>query len=189
MANKVYQIKIALENIRPPIWRRILVSGDTTLDEMHDIMQAIMGWWDYHLHQFIVHGEYYGVPDDEYIGWREMRDEQNYTLEPLIPAEKFKFVYEYDFGDSWEHKLLVEKIMTPQEVQRLHAGPLPVCLKGKRSRPPEDVGGVWGYANFLQAIGDPEHPEHDEYLEWAGGDFDPERFDLEEVNQALQRFH
>jgi len=92
-----------------------------------------------------------------------------------------KFVYEYDFGDSWEHILLVEKVL-PMEPDQQY----PVCIKGKRACPPEDVGGVWGYYGFLEAIQDPDHPEHEDYLEWIGEDFDPEAFDLDAVNAALR---
>jgi hypothetical protein len=97
-----------------------------------------------------------------------------------VTGEKFKFVYEYDFGDSWEHVLLVEKVLPPEPGQRY-----PVCIKGRRACPPEDVGGIWGYAYFLEAIQNPDHPEREDYLEWIGGEFDPQAFDLEEVNAAL----
>jgi hypothetical protein len=98
----------------------------------------------------------------------------------MTPTKNERFDYEYDFGDGWEHRILVEKIL-PLEPGRAY----PVCIKGRRACPPEDVGGTWGYAAFLDAIGDPEHPEHDSYLEWIGGEFDPEAFDLDEVNDAL----
>ena len=176
----IYQIKVTLEDSKPPIWRRLLVRSDVILAELHDIIQAAFGWWDYHLHQFIVGETYFGVPDPDYEDYLEMNDEQDVTLSQVAPREGSKFRYEYDFGDSWLHQVLLEKILPPEPGQVY-----PVCIKGRRARPPEDVGGMWGYYHFLEAIQDPDHEEHDEYLEWVGGEFDPEAFDQEQVNQAL----
>jgi hypothetical protein len=178
----IYQIKVTLTGSKPPIWRRIQVRSDITLAKLHDIIQAVMGWDDYHLHQFIVGGLYFGVPDPDYGDWVDMRDEQKMRLNQITTSQGFKFAYEYDFGDSWEHTLLVEKILPPEEGVQY-----PVCVKGRRACPPEDVGGIWGYDGFLEAIQDPNHPEHDMYLEWIGGEFDPEAFDLDEANAALRR--
>ena len=177
----IYQIKVTLNDSKPPIWRRILVRSDITLAKLHRIIQAVMGWADYHLHQFIVGRTYYGVPHPDYGGFVEMRDESRVRLNRIVPGERFKFRYEYDFGDSWLHTLLVEKILPPEPGQQY-----PVCIKGKRACPPEDVGGIWGYYGFLEATQNPDHPEHEEYLEWVGGEFDPEAFDLDEVNRALR---
>ncbi|MDH7484783.1 MAG: plasmid pRiA4b ORF-3 family protein [Anaerolineae bacterium] len=177
----IYQIKVTLEDSKPPIWRRILVRSDITLDKLHRILQVVMGWGDYHLHQFIVGRTHYGEPHPDYEGFLEMHDERQVKLNQIVPGEGFKFRYEYDFGDSWLHQVLVEKILPSEPGQHY-----PVCIKGQRACPPEDVGGIWGYYDFLQAIQDPHHPEHDEYLEWIGGEFDPEEFDLDEVNQALR---
>lgn len=112
----------------------------------------------------------------------EFKNEKRARLNEIAPAEKFMFVYEYDFGDSWDHDILVEKIIQPEE-ELLH----PVCLKGKRARPPEDCGGAPGYYMFLEAIRDPKHPEHEDMLEWAGGKFDPEKFDIDEINRRLSK--
>jgi hypothetical protein len=111
----------------------------------------------------------------------DLRDEQPVKLSKVISGETFKFFYLYDFGDSWEHEVLVEKV--------LQADPeisYPICLKARRACPPEDCGGVWGYESFLGAIQDPAHPEHDEMLEWIGGSFDPEAVNLEEINFSLK---
>ncbi len=176
----IYQLKITLRDSRPPIWRRVLVPGDFSLRKLHQVAQIAMGWTDSHLHQFTVGGTYYGEPhpDDE----MEMNDERRFTLNRIAPREKSKFAYEYDFGDSWDHEVLVEKIFPPEPGVKY-----PLCVKGKRACPPEDVGGVWGYDKFLKAICDPKHEEHDSYLEWIGGEFDPEAFDLDEINQELRR--
>ena len=180
-SNQIYQIKVTLDDTHPPIWRRILVPAHTTLLKLHDILQIVMGWEDYHLHMFTIEGSIYGDPADDEYGDFGTIDEANYKLNRVIYQEGQRLSYEYDFGDSWDHTLLVEKILLPQEGIRY-----PLCLKGKRACPPEDVGGVWGYENFLEAIRNPDHDEHEEYLTWVGGEFDPEAFDLEEVNTRLR---
>lgn len=178
----IYQMKVTLKYSKPPIWRRIQVAGDTRLDKLHLILQAVMGWENYHLHQFIVGGTYYGKPHPDYDAFFEMKDEKEVRLNQIAPREKFKFIYEYDFGDSWEHELLVEKILPPEPDVHYSR-----CIKGKRACPPEDVGGVWGYDSFLEAIQNPDDSEHEDMLEWIGGEFDPEAFDLDEINEALRR--
>lgn len=179
LTGTIYQLKVTLRGSKPLIWRRLLVSDQTTLGKLHDILQIAMGWTDSHLHLFSIGGVNYGVPSPD--DWGPVEDERRVNLQRVVQTEKAKFRYEYDFGDSWEHEIVVEKIMasTP-EMQ------IPSCIKGVRACPPEDVGGVWGYASFLEAIQDPEHPEHDTMVEWIGDDFDPEEFDMEEVNAALR---
>lgn len=179
---QIYQIKITLKGSKPPIWRRVRVSGGITLNVLHDIIQATMGWWDAHLHQFAIGGTSYGMPYPDLGFGVQMEDETQFWLDQVAPREGFKFTYEYDFGDSWYHDLLVERISAPTADL-----PHPLCLAGRRACPPEDVGGIWGYADFLEAIRDPDHPEHEGYLEWIGDEFDPEAFDLEEANRALRR--
>lgn len=176
----VWQLKITLKDSSPPIWRRILVADDTSLSKLHLILQIAMGWTDSHLHQFTIHGRDYGVPDREFEGRTE--DERKVRLLQVIDGEKDRFLYEYDFGDSWTHQILVEKMAPREEGKRY-----PVCVAGKMACPPEDCGGVWGYQNFLKAISDPKHPEHEDMIEWIGGGFDPKAFDLDGVNQQLGR--
>ena len=180
-SNQIFQIKVTLDDTHPPIWRRIQVPGNTTLLKLHDILQIVMGWEDYHLHMFTIEGTIYGDPADDEYGDLGTVDEARFKLNQVIHREGQRLSYEYDFGDSWDHTLLVEKILLPQEGVRY-----PTCLKGKRACPPEDVGGVWGYENFLDAIRDPDHDEHEMYLTWIGGEFDPEAFDLAEVNIRLR---
>jgi len=178
---RVYQLKITLKDSTPPIWRRVLVPENVTLFELHEIIQRVMGWQDYHLHQFTIAGQLYGNPEDDEFGDLNIENEKRYRLNQFGFREKSKFSYEYDFGDSWEHTLLVEKILPAEK-----GGRYPVCTAGKRACPPEDCGGICGYEEFLETIANPEDEEHDETLEWVGGDFDPEEFDLDEVNAALQ---
>lgn len=175
----IYQLKISLRNSKPPIWRRILVPGKFSLYKLHEVIQIAMGWTDSHLHQFIINGEYYGIPSPE--DFEPMINERRHTLYEIAGLTR-KFVYEYDFGDSWEHEIVIEKSLPPEA-----GADYPVCIKGKRACPPEDVGGVWGYDNFLQALKDPKHDEHDMYIEWIGDDFDPEEFDLDSINDVLRR--
>ncbi len=172
----IYQLKVTLRGSKPSIWRRLLVPADLTLGDLHAILQVAMGWTDSHLHEFQVGDERYGEPAPE----MEVVDEDRVRLSKVIPGEKFKFRYEYDFGDSWEHVVLVEKVL-PAELGRSY----PTCLKGKGNCPPEDCGGIWGFADFLAAMADPNHPEHEPLKEWSGGDYDPEEFDLAEVNRIL----
>lgn len=175
----VWQLKITLKDSSPPIWRRILVAGDTSLAKLHRILQTVMGWTDSHLHQFMIDRRYYGVPDPEF--GNETEDERRVKLVEVVHGEKDRFLYEYDFGDGWSHQILVEKI-APKEEGKYY----PVCVAGKRSCPPEDCGGIWGYQNFLEAISDPKHPEHESMTEWIGARFDPEAFKLDWINQQLR---
>ena len=177
----IYQIKISLIGAKPPIWRTVLVPGDIGLADFHEVIQATMGWTNSHLHQLIANQVFYGIPDDDFE--LEMEDENQYKLSQLLTKEKESLVYEYDFGDSWEHKISLEKIL-PSDPKIA----LPVCLKGKRACPPEDCGGIWGYEELLQTISNPKHPDHKEMLEWLGGEFDPEEFDLEEINEDLEEY-
>jgi hypothetical protein len=179
----IYQLKVTLDRIRPPIWRRIQVRGDISLFKLHKILQEVMGWYDCHLHQFLIDGESYSIISREadMLG-DDFKDEKKFRLDRIIPGEKFKFVYEYDFGDSWSHTILVEKIFKPEE-ELEH----PVCLKGKRSAPPEDCGGEGGYYHLLKALRDRSHPEHKDMLMWVGGKFDPEYFDADMVNERLKK--
>jgi Plasmid pRiA4b ORF-3-like protein len=175
----IYQIKVTLKGSKPPIWRRMQVSSATTLAQLHHILQRVMRWEGYHLYHFVVGGLEYGDPS--MLEEMEGEDARRVTLAALVSGEKGKFLYEYDFGDSWEHELLIEKVL-PFEAEKRY----PVCLTGKRACPPENCGGIWGYAGFLDTIQDPQHPEHEEMVEWVGGEFDPEAFDLDEVNRELQ---
>lgn len=177
----IYQIKVTLKDSKPPIWRRILVADTTTLSKLHDILQTVMGWMNSHLHHFIIDGQFYGEPPDDEFGIMETKDETRFKLNQFVSRAGFKFRYEYDFGDSWLHDLVVEKILPAEK-----GAQYPVCIAGKRACPPEDVGGVWGYEDFLKTISNPKNLEHNEMMEWVGGDFDPERFNLIAVNAGLQ---
>jgi Plasmid pRiA4b ORF-3-like protein len=174
----IYQIKISLSGAKPPIWRTVLVASIINLETFHEVIQLVMGWTNSHLHQFVANNVFYGIPDDDF--GMEIEDETKYKLSHLLKKEKDTIKYEYDFGDSWEHKILLEKIL-PFDTKTV----LPVCIKGKRACPPEDCGGIWGYEELLEIISDSKHPEHESMLEWLGGSFDPDEFDLEDINDDL----
>lgn len=177
--SSIYQLKVTLQDISPPIWRRLIVDADTTLAHLHKVLQAAFGWENCHLHVFSAHDVRYGTPSQD--DWEPVRDERRTKIGEVLRKPKEGMVYEYDFGDSWEHQIIFEKVLATSE----HS--MPACSAGKRACPPEDCGGPWGYANFLDAISDANHPEHAEYLEWIGGEFDPEKFSLDAVNAALGR--
>ena len=179
---KIYQLKVSLTGSKPPIWRRILVQDSVSLDRFHDILQIVMGWENAHLHQFIANRQFYGVVDPEF-DFPEMHDERKFRLRDLLRKDKESIVYEYDFGDSWRHEITLEKII-PYDPSIS----VPACVEAEGACPPEDIGGIWGYYSFLEAINDPSHPEHDEFKEWMGGDFDPSEYDLEGVNEVLEEY-
>jgi hypothetical protein len=182
-SSPIYQIKVTLKGIHPPIWRRIQVPGDLTLPELHAVLQIVMGWTNSHLHGFRVGELFYTEPDPDYAPITVM-DERRFQLNQIAPEVGARFRYDYDFGDSWEHDLVVEQILLPEAgVAYLR------CVDGKRTCPLEDVGGISGYAEFLTAIHNPRHPEHANWLQWAGGQFDPESIDLQKVNELLQVFY
>jgi Plasmid pRiA4b ORF-3-like protein len=182
-SSEIYQLKITLRNIRPPVWRRVWVPTHFTLAQLHQVIQIAMGGWlDYHLHAFDIAGREYGVPlspGENDWGAPPVNDEARVRLAVLVGVGS-KFRYTYDFGDDWEHEILVEKVL-PIDPQVSY----PVCIKAKRACPPEDCGGPWGYAELLEILAVPEHPEYEERLEWVGETFDPEKFDVGEINQVL----
>jgi len=176
----MYQIKVTLNGVRPSIWRRLVVPSSLSLMDLHDVLQVAMGWMDSHLHQFVARGKLYGQPDPEFGMGRI--NEKRVRLDEVLRTEKDAMTYEYDFGDGWEHKIVLEKVLGNAEE---HAAPS--CIAGARACPPEDCGGVWGYANLLKVISDSSNPEHEEMLEWLGDGFDPERFDVSVINSVLVR--
>ena len=178
----LYQLKVTLRNIHPPIWRRIQVWEDTTLAQLHTILQIVMGWEDYHLHEFVIGRRLYNVPDpDDDMNERKVVDESHVPLGEVVPRVGTKFAYLYDFGDSWEHDLILEVILLPETTAQY-----PTCIGGERRTPPEDVGGVMGYEEYLAVLADPEHEEHGNMLQWRG-QFDPESFAPDQANQGLRK--
>ena len=179
---EIYQIKVTLLGMTPPIWRRLLVPAEITLERLHHVLQVAMGWEDCHLHDFRIGSKRFGEPDpdDRLMGLPSTGNERTARLSSVLSRIGAKATYTYDFGDGWEHGILVEKVL-PREPGLSY----PACVGGKRHGPPEDCGGIPGYYNLLEAIRDPDHDEHEETLEWIGGDFDPEAFSVDHVNRKL----
>ena len=177
----VYQLKVTLTDTKPPIWRRVLVDGQRTLDHLHEVIQAAFGWWDYHLHEFEVGRTRYGVPDPDEDWGEPARDERRTRLD-AIADEGTSFRYTYDFGDGWDHRVVVEKVLPPTADFAV-----PGCVDGRRACPPEDCGGTWGYRELVEILADPAHPEHGERREWLGREFDPESFDPSDFEHNLRK--
>ena len=173
----VYQLKITLTGTKPPIWRRIQVPATIKLADLHDVLQVALGWTNSHLHQFEQAGQCWGMAEHEEL---EESDESRMRLNKLLKAPGDKMKYTYDFGDDWRYTVVLEKILPGAPMKTAQ------CVGGARCCPPEDVGGVYGYYDFVEALSDPAHERHEERLEWAG-DFDPEAFDVNEVNAVLAR--
>lgn len=175
----LYQLKVTLRDVHPPIWRCIQVWDETTLAQLHRILQIAIGWEDAHLHEFHIGPEVYGMPDPD--DERTVIDERRHRLREVVPQVGTSFEYVYDFGDNWRHELLLEKVVPPDPEPQY-----PRCLAGERRAPPEDVGGPLGYADYLEAMTDARHEEHESMLEWRGP-FDSELFSLAAVNRRLQK--
>jgi hypothetical protein len=176
----VFQLKVTLLDTKPPIWRRVLVDGSSTLDQVHEVIQAAFGWWNYHLHEFEVGRNRYGVPDPDEDWGAPPRDERRTRL-AAIAGEGSSFRYTYDFGDGWDHRVVVEGLLPPSADTAT-----PACIGGRRACPPEDCGGTWGYRELLEILADPTHPEHGERREWLGRPFDPDAFDPREFDDNLR---
>ncbi len=177
-ADTIYQLKITLQGTKPPIWRRVQTK-DCTLALLHEIIQVAMGWQFSHLYDFEVAGERYG--DQQLIEDMEWESDRKMKLSQIVRAGHSRFTYLYDMGDNWEHTIQIEETFAAEPTLKY-----PRCIGGARACPPEDCGGVWGYVDFLKAVQNPRHKEHDEMLEWVGGEFDPEAFDADNVNKQLR---
>jgi hypothetical protein len=180
---EIYQLKVTLLGTRPPIWRRLLVPSDLNLTQLHDVLQVAMGWQDGHLHEFLAGGRRFGPPDpeDQFMA-DDVGDERKVRVFRLFGRTGAKALYTYDFGDTWEHSIVLEK--------RLPAAPnmiYPICADGQLACPPEDCGGIPGFYDLLDALQDPAHEEHQQLRDWVGGDYDPEVFSIEAVNRILTR--
>lgn len=178
--NVIVQIKVKLLGVaKPPVWRRLQLRADTRLDQLHEILQATLGWENYHMHMFSFSEEKFGIPDRE-LGFS---DERQATLGELIDLGA-RFRYTYDFGDNWEHEILVEDLLDADPDTHY-----PVLVAAKGACPPEDCGSPWGYANLKEILADPNHDEHQEMLEWLGLDnaseFDPAAVATEDIDYEL----
>lgn len=188
MEDRMYLLKIKLLDIEPEIWRRFVVPADITLDRLHDVIQIVMGWHDYHLHEFIIGKKRY--TEDPEFPEDGLEEEDRYYLVDLIKRKGQKFTYIYDFGDNWEHELVLEdsRYFDPELQAEIE------CLEGERACPPEDVGSVPGYYDFCEAVRDPSNEDHEnltlwyDSFPWYETAFDSERFDLDKVNRELLKY-
>lgn len=176
---RVFDLKVTLRHITPPVWRLVRVKGSTRLSRLHEVLQATMGWWNCHLHQYKVGDRLLGEPDPD--GLMEMADEHDFTL-TQIASRHDHFVYEYDFGDGWKHDIIIEEKLVAEPGVRY-----PVLLDGGRACPKEDSGGPHGYEQLLVVLSDPTHEDYAQMKDWAGDDYDPEKFDRNAVDAALER--
>ena len=174
------QIKITLLESKPPIWRRFLITDNYRLDHFHQVIQTVMGWTDSHLHDFRIGRRSFGMLLDDGFDLDDIEDETKFYLKDFSLKKGDRIIYLYDFGDGWEHLIEIES------VEKVENASLE-CLKGKRACPPEDCGGIWGYSDMLEIVKNPKHPEYDEYIEWLGGEIDPEYFSLSDINQELKK--
>jgi hypothetical protein len=169
------QMKITLKGVSPPVWRRFMVQDNITFHKLHEIIQEVMGWGNYHLYEFDVKKFRIGLPDEDI---EDMTDSKKLRISAL-KMEGLKITYCYDFGDNWEHSILVEKITE-------ESGCCPECIAGKRACPPEDCGGPYGYEELLEIRKNPKHPDYKHLIvDWLGRDFDPEAFDVKKVNSRI----
>jgi len=179
-SKQICQLKITLRGSKPPIWRRVLVPSDTTLFQLHMIIQTVMNWGNYHLHEFRVGKSFYGIPNSE-VEDDVTINEKLVRLAKVIRSSGGRFIYVYDFGDDWQHDILLEETLPPADGVRY-----PVCTAGKLACPPDDSGAIWGYQTMLEVLKHPEHSEYENIREWLGPDWDPTRFSQDEVNEALK---
>lgn len=174
-------LRITLNGLQPEVWRQVRVPADLTLGGLHWVIQFSMGWTNSHLHMF--HVQDIPVSDLRFeIEEEDLRDENTITVREAMPRLRSSMRYEYDFGDSWEHTVKREESVAP-----VTGEPAILCLDGAQACPPEDCGGTWGYVDMLASLADPDDPEHETYIEWTGGHFDPNAFDIKAVNRALKR--
>jgi hypothetical protein len=178
---EIYQLKITLRGTDPPIWRRLLVHANMTLAHLHDVLQTVMGWADGHMHEFAVGQRRIGRPDPQgrLMGMPDVENERTVRLSGILGRIGSKAIYTYDFGDSWEHSLVLEK-RVPVDPNTAY----PICTDGQLACPPEDCGGIGGFYDLMEVLSYPDHERHEEMLDWVGG-FDPQAFSVESVNRML----
>ncbi len=179
-----YQLKVSLLYCAPLIWRRIQVPGSMTLSRFHHVIQLCMGWTDSHLHQFMIGRRSYG-PANVGNHWSAIKDldESKFTLNELESDIRQRCMYTYDFGDSWEHEIRIESASAPGEKPLKHS----VLLAGEHACPPEDIGGPPGYENFVETISDPENENYEEMRDWYSSDFNPDFFEIGQINKVLKK--
>lgn len=176
----VHQLKISLDGIEPEIWRRFKINSNSTFEDLHIVIQIVMGWENYHLYEFRNKNFVIGIePEEDFFSDPDLIPAHTIRISDVLSRKRSNITYTYDFGDSWEHKIVVEDILRDELILN------PVCIGGAMNCPPEDCGGIWGYSELLEIISNKNHPEHKGMLDWLGGDFDPQYFNLNDINSAF----
>lgn len=182
MSTKIARIRIELEHIAPRIWRRVDVSLTTNLRALHEIIQAVMPWENYHLYQFAVGERVYGEPDPEDAVWgRKIYQAKGMRLGTLVDRGITELHYTYDFGDDWQHRVIVEEVLNAQP-----GTDYPTFIDGERTAPPEDVGGPPGFMDFVEAMAKPRHPQRKDLVRWYGGPFNPVDFGADRIAESIR---
>jgi hypothetical protein len=182
MSTKIARIKIELEHIAPLIWRRVDVSLTTNLRALHEIIQAVMPWENYHLYQFAIGERVYGEPDPEDAVWgRKIYQAKGMRLGTLVERGVSELLYTYDFGDDWQHRVIVEEVLDAQP-----GTDYPTFIDGERTAPPEDVGGPPGFMDFVEAMAKPRHPQRKDLVRWYGGPFSPVDFGADRIAESIR---
>jgi hypothetical protein len=179
--NEIATVRIELQDTDPLIWREVEVPTSITLKVLHDVIQAAMGWFDYHLWEFTIGKQRFGLPMEEDWGTAPRKEASKVRLRDVLQSRKTVIDYLYDFGDSWEHRLTVTNVRAGSA-----DGSYPCYIGGERNAPPEDCGGIPGFYEMLEAIADPSHPNHTEAKEWAD-EYDPDIVDELPIKYALAR--
>jgi hypothetical protein len=171
-------LRVELLGVQPLIWRRVRVAPSTTLETLHTVLQIAMGWNDTHAHQYRIGRVRIGAAGDDDSA---QQSEADWSVAEIIASGAGEFLYEYDFGDLWLHRVVIEPAAGRP------VGPVPTCLAGEGACPPDDIGGPTGYRTAIAALADPEHRAHAAWAEWLGEEWDPQAFDLAAINRALRR--
>ena len=184
MSEPVARIRIEIEDTDPLVWRELDLPLSTTLATLHDLIQVAMRWQDDHLHEFVVGEKVYGLPGpDDALYERKVNQSKSVRLGMLIDRGVQAFLYVYHFGDNWQHHITIGDVR-----QGDPAAEYPRYVAGERRAPPEDVGGISGFEEFLEAVTDPDHEDHERLLAWCGGSFDPDDTDERHVRMIVEDF-
>ena len=178
---EIATLRIELRFSDPPIWRVVEVPTSITLKVLHDIVQAAMGWLDYHLWELVIDGQTYGLPMEEDWGTAPRKVASRTRLRDVLTPGMTRIDYTYDFGDNWEHSLIVSDVRSGDP-----STAYPRFIEGERDCPPEDCGGIPGFYEMLEARSDPRHPDHAEIAEWLEG-YDPDKLNVIPIQVALGR--
>jgi hypothetical protein len=182
MGATLYHLRIALCDIEPEIWRTFVIDGETPFSELHEIIQIVMGWENEHLYKFYIDNQTITDISNDDLDSKNALDSNVITLKKLGLQKGQKFYYLYDFGDNWNHEIIIEDLVETDPIS------YPICIAGEYSCPPENCGGAAGYLDLLKALKKPRSKAYRDYRNWLGSDFDPESFDILDINSLIEDF-